>query len=59
MKTLQAATTLSKATLDKNKKNSNTLPEDLHYDPDDLFKLFLKPNFVVSLYTCFFFIKGF
>ncbi|XP_071793554.1 condensin complex subunit 2-like [Asterias amurensis] len=43
----KAATTLSKATLDKNKKNSNTLPEDLHYDPDDLFKLFLKPNFVI------------
>ncbi|XP_022097671.1 condensin complex subunit 2-like [Acanthaster planci] len=43
----KAATTLSKATLDKYSKSVTTLPGDLHYNPDSLFKLFLKPNFVV------------
>ncbi|XP_038070775.1 condensin complex subunit 2-like isoform X2 [Patiria miniata] len=44
----KAATTLSKATLDKYSKNVTTLPGDLHYNPDSLFKLFLKPNFVAD-----------
>ncbi|XP_033102738.1 condensin complex subunit 2-like isoform X2 [Anneissia japonica] len=46
--TSKAATTLSKVTLDKNKKTQTTLPEDLHYHPDTLFKLFLKPSFMVK-----------
>ncbi|XP_071947750.1 condensin complex subunit 2-like isoform X2 [Antedon mediterranea] len=44
----KAATTLSKVTLEKNSKTSTTLPNDLHYDPDNLFKLFLKPSFMVK-----------
>ncbi len=43
----RAATTLSKSTLDKYSKSSTTLPEDLHYDADKLFRLFLKPDMMV------------
>ncbi|XP_042333052.1 condensin complex subunit 2 [Sceloporus undulatus] len=40
----RAATTLSKATLENQNKKSNTLPADFHYDPENLTRLFLKPN---------------
>ncbi len=49
-------TTLSKATLDKYSKSKTTLPEDLHYDADKLFRLFSKGKTLVSqcgLYTRF------
>lgn len=44
----QAATTLSKATLAKHTATKTTLPEDLHYDADKLFRLFIKPRIMVS-----------
>lgn len=42
----RAATTLAKSTLESHKKQhkSNTLPADFHYDPDNLARLFLKPD---------------
>jgi condensin complex subunit 2 len=43
----RAATTLTKATLDKYSQSQTTLPEDLHYDPDKLFRLFNKPKIMV------------
>nr|XP_023966245.1 condensin complex subunit 2 isoform X1 [Chrysemys picta bellii] len=39
----RAATTLSKSTLDNQNKKSTTLPEDFHYDPDNIIRLSLKP----------------
>ena len=48
----QAATTLSKTTLAKYTAAKNTLPEDLHYDADKLFRLFIKPKIMVSNLTC-------
>ena len=44
----QAASTLSKATLAKHTARNTTLPEDLHYDADKLFRLFIKPRIMVS-----------
>lgn len=44
----QAATTLSKATLAKHTATKTTLPEDLHYDADKLFRLFIKLRIMVS-----------
>ena len=44
----QAATTLSKSTLAKYTADKTTLPEDLHYDADKLFRLFIKPKIRVS-----------
>ena len=44
----QAATTLSKSTLAKYTADKTTLPEDLHYDADKLFRLFIKPKIMVS-----------
>ena len=43
----RAATTLTKATLDRYGKAQTTLPEDLHYDADCLFKMFEKPKLMV------------
>uniref|UniRef100_A0A674I0N9 Condensin complex subunit 2 n=1 Tax=Terrapene triunguis TaxID=2587831 RepID=A0A674I0N9_9SAUR len=39
----RAATTLAKSTLDNQNKKSTTLPEDFHYDPDNIIRLSLKP----------------
>ena len=47
-KETRAATTLSKSTLDKYSKSSTTLPEDLHYETDKLFRLFTKSKMMVS-----------
>lgn len=44
----QAATTLSKTTLAKYTVDKTTLPEDLHFDADKLFRLFIKPKIMVS-----------
>ncbi|XP_072030465.1 condensin complex subunit 2-like [Amphiura filiformis] len=46
--TSRAATTLSKRTLSKYKQTSTMLPEDVHYNPDKLFKLFSKTNYIVK-----------
>ena len=47
-KETRAATTLSKATLDKYSKTSTTLPEDLHYETEKLFRLFTRSKMMVS-----------
>ena len=47
-KETRAATTLSKSTLDKYSKSNTTLPEDLHYETDKLFRLFSKSKMMVS-----------
>uniref|UniRef100_A0A8C3S1C2 Condensin complex subunit 2 n=1 Tax=Chelydra serpentina TaxID=8475 RepID=A0A8C3S1C2_CHESE len=39
----RAATTLAKSTRDNQNKKSTTLPEDFHYDPDNIIRLSLKP----------------
>uniref|UniRef100_A0A8C8RKE6 Condensin complex subunit 2 n=1 Tax=Pelusios castaneus TaxID=367368 RepID=A0A8C8RKE6_9SAUR len=39
----RAATTLAKSTLENQNKKSTTLPEDFHYDPDNIIQLALKP----------------
>ncbi|KAM3830586.1 condensin complex subunit 2 [Vipera latastei] len=44
----RAATVLSKSTLESQNKKSNTLPADFHYDPDNLTRLFLKPQIRLS-----------
>ncbi|KAJ7356351.1 hypothetical protein OS493_025460 [Desmophyllum pertusum] len=44
----RAATTLSKLTLAKYTADKTTLPEDLHYDADKLFRLFIKPKIMVK-----------
>ncbi|XP_077992880.1 condensin complex subunit 2-like [Glandiceps talaboti] len=44
----KASTTLTKATVEKWNENATTLPPDLHYNPDNLFKLFLKPKLMVK-----------
>lgn len=44
----RAATTLSKSTLAKYTADKTTLPEDLHYDADKLFRLFIKPKIMVK-----------
>ncbi|RMX41808.1 hypothetical protein pdam_00012481 [Pocillopora damicornis] len=44
----KAATTLSKTTLAKYTAAKNTLPEDLHYNADKLFRLFIKPKIMVK-----------
>ncbi|XP_034286659.1 condensin complex subunit 2 [Pantherophis guttatus] len=44
----RAATVLSKSTLQSQSKKSNTLPTDFHYDPDNLTRLFLKPQIRLS-----------
>ncbi|XP_048585600.1 condensin complex subunit 2 [Nematostella vectensis] len=43
----RAATTLAKSTLEKLSSDKTTLPEDLHYDADNLFRLFIKPKIMV------------
>lgn len=40
--------TLTKSTLTKYSKEKNTLPKDLHYDADKLFRLFCKSQVMVS-----------
>lgn len=44
----RAARTLSKATLAKHTATKTTLPEDIHYDADKLFRLFIKPRILVK-----------
>ncbi|KAK2572341.1 Condensin complex subunit 2 [Acropora cervicornis] len=44
----RAATTLSKTTLAKYTVDKTTLPEDLHFDADKLFRLFIKPKIMVK-----------
>ncbi|XP_067396351.1 condensin complex subunit 2 [Emydura macquarii macquarii] len=39
----KATTTLAKSTLENQNKKSTTLPEDFHYDPDNIIQLSLKP----------------
>lgn len=41
------ATMLTKATMIKHSKKKNTLPKDLHYDADKLFRLFQKAKVMV------------
>ena len=48
LKNTRAATTLTKATLVKYSKSQTTLPKDLHYNGEKLFKLSLKPKLMVS-----------
>lgn len=49
LKVTRAATCLSKAALSKYDKSRNLLPEDLHYNVDDLCKLFQRPDVLVRL----------
>ncbi|XP_067656794.1 condensin complex subunit 2-like [Haliotis asinina] len=42
------ATALTKTTLSRYSKDQTTLPEDLHYDADKLFRPFLKPKIMVK-----------
>lgn len=44
----KAATTISKATLDRRNGKLTTLPTDFHYDPDNLTCLFLKPSIKIK-----------
>lgn len=44
----RVATTLSKTTLAKYTVDKTTLPEDLHFDADNLFRLFIKPKIMVK-----------
>lgn len=50
-KRTRASTTLSKSTLDKHSKGQTTLPEDLHYQAEKLFRLFVKPKVMVKRQT--------
>ena len=55
-KETKAATTLTKATLEKYSKTPAILPVDLHYNGDDLRLLFEKPVVLVSTFhICLFF----
>ncbi|XP_072122474.1 condensin complex subunit 2 [Mobula birostris] len=44
----RAATTISKATLDRHNGKLTTLPTDFHYDPDNITCLFLKPSIKIK-----------
>ena len=47
-KVTKAATTVTKVTLEKHSKQQTTLPEDLHYDANQLMKLFSMPAVMAS-----------
>ena len=47
LKKTRAATTVTKATLVKYSKSQTTLPKDLHYDGEKLFKMSLRPRLMV------------
>jgi condensin complex subunit 2 len=49
LKKTRAATTLVKSTLERYSKGQTTLPEDIHYDSDQLFKPFVEPDMPVSI----------
>ena len=51
LKKTRAATTLTKTTLVKYSKSQTTLPKDLHYDGENLFKLSLKPTLMVRVHS--------
>ncbi|XP_067857203.1 condensin complex subunit 2 isoform X2 [Heptranchias perlo] len=44
----RAATTISKAALDRHSRKLTTLPTDFYYDPDNINRLFLKPSVMVK-----------
>ncbi|XP_051896987.1 condensin complex subunit 2 [Pristis pectinata] len=44
----RAATTISKATLDRHNGQLTTLPTDFHYDPNNITCLFLKPSIKIK-----------
>jgi len=48
LKKTRASTTLAKSTLEKYSKSRSTLPEDLHYDGDNLFQIFGKPKVMLK-----------
>ena len=52
LKVTKAATTVTKVTLEKHSKQQTTLPEDLHYDANQLMKLSSMPSVMVSLLVC-------
>ena len=47
-KVTKAATTVTKVTLEKHSKQQTTLPEDLHYDADQLMRLSSMPPVMAS-----------
>ena len=47
-KVTKAATTVTKVTLEKHSKQQTTLPEDLHYDANQLMKLSSMPSVMAS-----------
>jgi len=47
-KVTRAATTVTKVTLEKHSKQQTTLPEDLHYDADQLMRLSSMPPVMAS-----------
>lgn len=47
-KETKTATTLSKSTLNKYSNSTHILPDDIHFNPDDLFRLFHKSNFTIK-----------
>ena len=48
----KAATTVTKVTLEKHSKQQTTLPEDLHYDANQLMKLTSMPPVMVGSLIC-------
>ncbi|XP_070539700.1 condensin complex subunit 2-like [Ptychodera flava] len=47
-KVTKASTTLTKGTVEKWSESNTTLPEDLDYNPDKLFSLFVKTNIMLK-----------
>ena len=48
LKVTRAATTVTKVTLEKHSKQQTTLPEDLHYDGNELMRLSSMPPVMAS-----------
>jgi len=57
-KVTKAATTVTKVTLEKHSKQQTTLPEDLHYDANQLMKLSSMPAVMASLLFVALHLKG-
>jgi len=53
LKVTKAATTVTRMTLEKHNKRQTTLPEDLHYDANQLMKLSSMPSVMASSFLHF------
>jgi len=56
-KVTKAATTVTKVTLEKHSKQQTTLPDDLHYDANELMKLSSMPAVMACFLSAFVTIK--